>query len=188
MIKLKHIIQEDFFSFGRKKEDQKAKEKAMSEIDNYSFQRLFFEPAADKMNDPEAIKKLKGSISSRGYKQFTLNWKEKGLQRTYGCHVLVAMSFLNHQPNGNIGLVVDHIDDNKLNNNVNNLQLLSSRENNIKKGIGSNYYGVWKSKDRFTAGLFVNKKKVYLGRFVNEYDAHLKVLSYMKEHNIKRIF
>ncbi len=58
MIKLKHIIQEDFFSFGRKKEDQKAKEKAMSEIDNYSFQRLFFEPAADKMNDPEAIKKL----------------------------------------------------------------------------------------------------------------------------------
>ena len=133
------------------------------------------------------IKKLKGSISNKGYKQFTLNWKEKELRRTYGCHVLVAMSFLNHEPNGNIGLVVDHIDNNKLNNNVNNLQLLSSRENNIKKGIGCKYYGVWKSKDRFTAGLFVDKKRVYLGRFENEYVAHLKVLSYMKEHNIKRI-
>ena len=138
------------------------------------------------------IKELKGSINNKGYKIYSLNWKKKGLYNVYGSHVLVAMSFLNHQPNGNVGLVVDHIDNNKLNNNLNNLQLLSSRENNVKKGIGCKYYGVWKSpttcKSKFTAGIYINKKNVYLGRFENEYDAHLRVLSYMREHNIKRTF
>jgi hypothetical protein len=54
---MKHIqLFESFFKFGKKSE--KEIEQAKSEIDKYSFHRLFFEPAADKINDKEAIEKL----------------------------------------------------------------------------------------------------------------------------------
>ena len=49
---------ESFFGFGKKSEKEKEIEKANSEIDKYSFHRLFFEPALNKMNDKEAIEKL----------------------------------------------------------------------------------------------------------------------------------
>jgi hypothetical protein len=56
---MKHIqLFESFFGFGKKSEKEKEIEKANSEIDKYSFSRLFFEPALNKKNDPEAIKKL----------------------------------------------------------------------------------------------------------------------------------
>jgi hypothetical protein len=56
---MKHIqLFESFFRFGKKSEKEKEIEKANSEINKYSFHRLFFEPALNKINDKEAIEKL----------------------------------------------------------------------------------------------------------------------------------
>jgi len=65
--------------------------------------------------------------------------------KSFKVHKLVAIHFLNHNPCG-YKVVVDHIDGNPLNNHVNNLRLVSSRENiNLgydKKNTTSKYRGV----------------------------------------------
>lgn len=71
-------------------------------------------------------KTIKPGINSRGYMQVTLN--VCGIKKNYSIHKLVAMAFLGHTPNGH-SLVIDHIDGNKLNNNTNNLRIVTNREN-----------------------------------------------------------
>jgi hypothetical protein len=69
---------------------------------------------------------IKSHICGRGYNVIRLT-KDK-LKKTFYIHQLVAMAFLNHKPNGNT-IVVDHIDNNKNNNDLLNLRLLSNMEN-----------------------------------------------------------
>ena len=64
---------------------------------------------------------LKNSIDKKGY--YKVNLSNKGKTKTFKVHKLVAMAFLNHKPCG-YKIVVDHIDNNPLNNNVENLQLI----------------------------------------------------------------
>ena len=83
-------------------------------------------------------------------------------------HKLVAENYLNHVPCG-YDLVVDHIDNNKLNNHVSNLQLISNRLNlsKDKKNKTSKYTGVsWnKQKSKWISQLNIGMKKIYLGQF-----------------------
>jgi len=89
-------------------------------------------------------------------------------------HQLVAEEFLNHTPNGH-ELVVDHIDNNKLNNRVENLQLISQRDNVVKsrKKSKSIYTGVTKDKGskKWRARVNVKYKKYNLGSFKCELSA-----------------
>jgi hypothetical protein len=89
-------------------------------------------------------------------------------------HQLVAMAFLNHKPNRH-KIVVDHIDNNPLNNRLENLQLISARENTSKdrKNGSSQYIGVsWiKRYNKWKAEIRINGKQKYLGRFANELKA-----------------
>ena len=93
---------------------------------------------------------------------------------SYRVHQLVAMAFLNHKPNG-YEKVINHINFDKKDNNLENLEIVTQRQNSNKKHIKSTskYTGVsfnngmWRSQIRY-------KGKVrYLGLFNNEYDAHL---------------
>lgn len=83
-------------------------------------------------------------------------------------HKLVAETYLNHVPCG-YELVVDHIDNNPLNNHVSNLQLISNRLNlsKDKKNKTSKYTGVsWnKQKSKWIAQLNMGMTKIYLGQF-----------------------
>ena len=83
-------------------------------------------------------------------------------------HQLVAEAFLGHIPCG-YKLVVDHIDNNPLNNHVSNLQLISARHNlsKDKKNKTSKYTGVsWnKQKSKWIAQLNIGMTKIYLGQF-----------------------
>jgi len=74
-------------------------------------------------------RELKNAISNRGYSYVTLC--KNGKRKMYYIHQLVAMTYLNHNPCG-LKIIVDHIDGDKLNNNLSNLQLISNSEN-IKK-------------------------------------------------------
>jgi hypothetical protein len=72
---------------------------------------------------------LKTGLSSKRYLSVSL-WKN-GKPRTKLIHVLIAEAFLNHKPCG-MKLVVDHINAIKTDNRLDNLQLITNRENLIK--------------------------------------------------------
>lgn len=123
-------------------------------------------------------KLLKLSIDSNGYYKVSL--LVNGKQSNIRVHLLVAYEFLNHKPNG-LKTVVDHIDNNPLNNNVKNLQIITNRANCSKDKAGciSKYTGVvWHKKNKkWQSQIKINNKTKYLGSFIDEYKAHL---SYQK--------
>jgi len=97
-------------------------------------------------------------------------------QKLYLVHQLVAIVFLNHKPDGH-KIIVDHIDNNPLNNHVNNLQLITQRENTSKDrfrgNYSSKYLGVcWNKKmGKWQVNIWVNYKNKYLGCFKTELEA-----------------
>lgn len=117
---------------------------------------------------------LKPGKNSKGYLCVALA-KNKVLKNCT-VHSLVAMTFLNHKPNG-FDIVVDHIDGNKTNNNVKNLQLVSMSMNTKKKINKSNKYSMhkgvsWnKNSNKWRAYIFIDKKEKHLGYYINEIEA-----------------
>tara|TARA_R110000744_G_scaffold102377_7_gene196941 strand:+ start:392 stop:898 length:507 start_codon:yes stop_codon:yes gene_type:complete len=119
--------------------------------------------------------KRKGSIfkpcnNVGGYLLVVLSKNRK--QKTHKVHQLVAIAFLGHKPCG-MTLVVDHLDDNKLNNRADNLQLVTNRENLSRIGGSSKYVGVsfFKKNNKWRADIHINGKRNYLGLFKKEIEA-----------------
>lgn len=75
---------------------------------------------------------LSNEIKKNGYVQISLHKNHK--QKSFLLHCLVWDNFGVNLRNGH-KLEVDHIDNNKLNNRIDNLQLLNSRQNSIKRQI-----------------------------------------------------
>ena len=116
-----------------------------------------------------------------GYTQFTLYSLGEKLQ--IYTHQLVAMAFLSHIPDGH-NYIVDHIDNNPLNNNLLNLQIVSQRTNSSKDKKGTSLYtGVSfaKKSKKWLSQITVNYKKIYLGHFDCEIEAHEAYQNKLKE-------
>lgn len=118
----------------------------------------------------------KQSFSKKKYLRTTITINQK--TRSRATHVLVAITFLNHIPNLGKKSVVDHIkNEERTNNQLSNLQIITSRHNTSKDRVNnsSKYTGVsWsKEKRKFVSAIKINKKQNQLGYFNNEYDAHL---------------
>lgn len=111
--------------------------------------------------------------SKNRYLKVVLSKNDKN--KTYTIHQLVAITFLNHKPDGTLKIIVDHKDNNNLNNRLDNLQLISQRENSSKdrKGGSSKYTGVyWDKRDsKWVSQLLINNKHKNLGYFDNEIEA-----------------
>ncbi len=128
-------------------------------------------------------KTLKNCIDTNGY-YFVNIYKNRIPKKIQIAH-LVWDHFGNGKRNGRV-LQVDHIDNNKLNNRIDNLQLLSARDN-VSKGyiqngnITSEYTGVYKQNKKWIACVCINGKQKYLGSFNNEYDAYLAYQKRLKE-------
>jgi len=127
---------------------------------------------------------LKGKVLANrpdGSGYFMVYLCKKGIMKSFKIHQLVASIFLSHIPNGNI-LVVNHKNFNRSDNRLDNLNIVTMRENGNQEHIksSSKYVGVgWdKSRNKWTSKIWINGKTKNLGRFVNEYDAHL---AYQKE-------
>ena len=121
------------------------------------------------------------------YFQYRLS-KESFL-KSFRAHKLVAMTFLNHIPCGH-KIVVDHINNNKLDNRLINLQLTTQRNNSSKDTFRynptSNYIGVYWSKNsnKWASQIMVNGKTIGLGYYKNETEAHE---AYQKALNMLKI-
>jgi len=129
-------------------------------------------------------KLLKQSFNDNGY--LTVCLYKKGKQKTHKTHQLVAIVFLNHKTCG-MKSVVHHIDNNKLNNNLSNIKVLSARENSYTHYKGtSKYKGVnWCSiNKKWRSRIYVNGKSIFLGYFnceikaSNAYKKELKKLCF----------
>ena len=82
----------------------------------------------------EKIKECKQTLNTYGY--MTVNLCKNGKAITKRVHKLVANAFI-----GESDLQIDHIDGNKLNNNVSNLEYVTPKENTNrawKKGLAKN--------------------------------------------------
>ena len=133
---------------------------------------------------------LNTTIAKCGYHYITL-CKEGVTKKKYN-HQLAAMAFLNHIPCG-LDLVVNHKNFDKLDNRLENLEIVSNRENSNQKHIKSSsiYTGVhWDSrKKKWTSTIYINNKKVFLGLFTDEikasdmYEKALKNISFFKGCN-----
>ena len=120
--------------------------------------------------DKEKI--LKAGVNANGYLQ--VNLFKDGKCKARKVHQLVAVAFLGHKPCG-MKLVVNHIDIDKLNNNVSNLEIVTARENGNKKHLksSSKYTGVcWDKRDKkWMAYIRINGKLKNLGYFTDELEA-----------------
>lgn len=119
---------------------------------------------------------------SDGYMRLSIVLFEK--RKTVLVHQIVAMAFLNHKPCGH-KMVVNHIDFNRSNNNLSNLELITARENLNQKHRQntSKYVGVhWcKTKNKYISTIHINGKNKALGSYVDEEEAKE---AYLKELEI----
>ena len=96
-------------------------------------------------------------------------------RKSFAIHRLIAQIFLDHTFDNKLQIVVDHINNIKTDNRLENLQLISNRENCSKDKISkySNYTGVSYDllKNKFVAQIRVKSKQINLGSFEKEIDA-----------------
>lgn len=126
---------------------------------------------------------LSQHISAQGY--YTVSLSKDGVRNIVPVHQLVAMAFLGYERNGKTDIVVDHKDLDKLNNNLDNLRIVTNRENCNMKHIqsSSSYTGVgWhKQSGKWRSYIRINNKQVHLGQYDNELDASKAYQNKLKE-------
>jgi hypothetical protein len=105
-----------------------------------------------------------------------------GKLRSRKVHQIVAVCFLDHIPNGH-SLVVDHINNVKSDNRVENLQLISARKNSTKDKSNP-FTGVTldRNSNRYRARIHINGRRVHLGMFDTPEEAHGKYLEALSKH------
>lgn len=118
---------------------------------------------------------LKNSIGNHGYFRVTLIKNKES--KSFLVHQLVSICFLNHSICG-YNFVVDHINENKLDNNINNLRIVTNRYNvhRNRDNYSSKYKGVSldKKTNKWLTQIQINGKRKRFGLFNTEYEAHLK--------------
>jgi hypothetical protein len=128
-------------------------------------------------------KMLKFSTSTNGYYQVILC--KNSDRKIFKVHSLVAICFLNHIPDGTHNVVIDHINEIKTDNRIENLRLIGHRENVSRsiKDSTSTYVGVSWSKNakKWISQITIDGKTKYLGLFDNEQDANKKYLETLKD-------
>jgi hypothetical protein len=109
---------------------------------------------------------LKARINPWGYRH--VNLSRLGKLSTKDVHRLVAETFLENKDGKKC---VDHVDNNRLNNNLNNLRFATHTENNQNRQISlkntSGYKGVNfnKKTNKWLAHISIDGKSNYLGYF-----------------------
>lgn len=111
---------------------------------------------------------LKQRINRDGY--YIVDLRNETKAKTLQVHRIIANAFIE---NVNGKKCVDHINNNKTDNNAINLRFATNQENNFNSSICSNntsgYKGVsWhKQKSKWRARIKINNKSIHIGYFVS---------------------
>ena len=122
---------------------------------------------------------LKKRYDTLGYNSVVLH--KNGIGKNRLVHQLVAESFLNHKPNGH-KLVVNHKNFIRDDNRLENLEIVTQKENSNKKHLSSSskYLGVhfFKRTGRWQAKTNIFKTPKHLGYFKTEEEANLAIIKF----------
>jgi hypothetical protein len=115
------------------------------------------------------LRYIKPYFSRGGY--LCLNITYNSITTRFYVHRLVYKEFIGKLIKG---LEIDHIDNIKSNNHTSNLQQITTRLNSSKdiKNTASQFTGVSRKGKSWRALIRINGKRIYLGQFKNELDAH----------------
>jgi|LakMenE18May11ns_1017448.scaffolds.fasta_scaffold9733409_3 hypothetical protein len=129
---------------------------------------------------------LKGAILKGGY--YTIHFCVYNKKKRMLFHRLIAIHFIDNPSNLT---QVNHIDGNKLNNAIENLEWVSNRENSChaKKNVksSSQYTGVcWHKRDnKWASHIYHKGKLLHLGVFNTEEEAYNARIKFEQENNIE---
>lgn len=155
--------------------------KQITDYPNYSVSNF------GNVRNNKKNKLLATSISNWGYLRVSLSIK--GKRKYFRIHRLVGLAFLENPENKK---EIDHIDRNKLNNNVNNLRWATSAENvrNVSKrqNTQSIYKGVGKNNGKWRSRIRVYNKLIHLGYFETEKEAGIAYNNYILEQKLEEFF
>jgi hypothetical protein len=154
----------------------------MSSIENFSNYLIY------NNGEVYSIKRnifIKPRFDRDGYKRVSI-WNDDKKMKTLKIHQLVAIAYLDFKLDGlsNSKLVIDHIDNNKVNNYLHNLQIITRVQNTrrIKKVRKTGLKpGVYRVGNKFKSYITINKKKLDLGLFNNEEEAHNEYMIYFNK-------
>lgn len=126
-------------------------------------------------------KELKPMNHSGGYKRVKL--RNKGNDTDAYIHRLVAEAWIDKPEGKNI---VNHINGDKTNNQITNLEWVNQRENVTHGKKSNDYVGVhYKKKDKtWSARIMINGIRHTLGSFSCKTAAHFAYLKALKEYNL----
>ncbi len=119
----------------------------------------------------------------------TKNWKGylvidlyiNGLRKQYRQHRLIAETFI---PNPNNLPQINHIDGDKTNNKVENLEWCTNRVNQLHY-TKSIFPGTWRRKNgKYSTSLSVNNKKIHLGTYGSQEEASKVYKNYCSANDL----
>jgi hypothetical protein len=105
-------------------------------------------------------KPIKGCKNGSGYKFF--QFYDGSKKSNYIFHIWVAKLFIGERPDG---LVIDHIDRDKLNNHVSNLRYVTQSENVRNSSIWRDDIATTEKRERLR--IFEKESRIRTGRFKN---------------------
>jgi len=140
-------------------------------LDKYELYYWCVKSGNRELNNPYWRKK-KLRIDGHGYFQTGINYK------IFRFHRIVYFA---HNPNWNIydgspNNSIDHIDRDKLNNNISNLRVVNNRENSLNTDWVDNAKGYYynKEKKKYKAYIKLNYKNIHLGYYDTKLEASNK--------------
>lgn len=144
-----------------------------------SVERMVNHPkGGKKINRSKLLSKI---LDNHGY--LNVHLSKNNIKQNKRVHVLVAESFMNHSVNRKF--VIDHVDNDKKNNSLYNLQIIKQQVNNTKdRKRKCRFTGVSVSGNKWRACSAINKKKTHIGLFPCELSAAFAYNNYIRQ-NIK---